>query len=72
VSQSLAKKYKLTDGHGIYDLIKPSGSKRWYLDYRYGGKESRAALSVYPLIWLKHAKNKMKSAPFLPLALAVM
>lgn len=52
------KEYKLTDGHGLYLLIKPSGSKRWYLKYRYEGKESRAALGAYPLITLAKAREK--------------
>jgi hypothetical protein len=41
------KEYKLTDGHGLHLLIKPSGSKRWYLKYRYAGKESRTAFNAY-------------------------
>ena len=32
------KEYKLTDGHGLYLLVKPTGSKRWYLKYRFEGK----------------------------------
>lgn len=52
------KEYKLTDGHGLYLLIKPSGSKRWYLKYRFEGKESRAALGAYPLITLAKAREK--------------
>lgn len=52
------KEYKLTGGDGLYLLIKPSGSKRWYLKYRYEGKESRAALGAYPLITLAKAREK--------------
>lgn len=40
------KEYKLTDSHGLYLLVKPTGSKRWYLKYRFEGKESRVALGV--------------------------
>ena len=52
------KEYKLTDGHGLYLLIKPTGSKRWYLKYRFEGKESRTALGAYPLLSLAKAREK--------------
>ncbi|WP_228999147.1 Arm DNA-binding domain-containing protein [Photorhabdus aegyptia] len=34
------KEYKLTDVQGLYLLIKPSGSKRWYLKYRFASMVS--------------------------------
>ncbi len=37
------KEYKLTDSQGLYLLVKPTCSKRWYLKYRFEGKESRVA-----------------------------
>ncbi|GKW11098.1 hypothetical protein PEC301899_13800 [Pectobacterium carotovorum subsp. carotovorum] len=37
------KAYKLADAHGLYLLVSPNGSKRWYLKYRFEGKESRFA-----------------------------
>lgn len=40
------KEYKLTDSHGLYLLVKPTGSKCWYLKYRFEGTESRVALGV--------------------------
>lgn len=52
------KEYKLTDGHGLYLLVKPTGSKRWYLKYRFEGKESRTALGAYPLLSLAKAREK--------------
>lgn len=52
------KEYKLTDGHGLYLLVKPTGSKRWYLKYRFEGKESRAALGAYSLLTLAKAREK--------------
>ncbi|RAW99860.1 recombinase [Photorhabdus sp. S8-52] len=42
-----AKPRELTDVQGLYLLIKPNGSKRWYLKYRFAGKESRIALGAY-------------------------
>lgn len=32
------KAYKLADAHGLYLLVSPHGSKRWYLKYRFEGK----------------------------------
>jgi hypothetical protein len=50
--------YKLADAHGLYLLISPGGSKRWYLKYRFEGKESRIAFGAYPLISLAKAREK--------------
>jgi len=32
---------KLFDGGGLYLELMPSGSKKWRLKYRFGGKENR-------------------------------
>ncbi len=55
------KEYKLTDVQGLYLLIKPSGSKRWYLKYRFTGKESRIALGAYPQVTLGKAREQRDS-----------
>uniref|UniRef100_UPI00391F9A9D Arm DNA-binding domain-containing protein n=1 Tax=Sphingomonas sp. BAUL-RG-20F-R05-02 TaxID=2914830 RepID=UPI00391F9A9D len=34
-----AKDYKLTDGQGLYLLVRPNGSKLWRMKYRFGDKE---------------------------------
>ncbi|MDD5395588.1 MAG: Arm DNA-binding domain-containing protein [Thiothrix sp.] len=47
-----AKPYKMADGGGMYLEVMPNGSKYWRLKYRYGGKEKRLALGVYPDITL--------------------
>ncbi|MBN3174392.1 tyrosine-type recombinase/integrase [Pectobacterium brasiliense] len=52
------KAYKLADAHGLYLLVSPNGSKRWYLKYRFEGKESRIAFGAYPLISLAKAREK--------------
>lgn len=52
------KTYKLADAHGLYLLVSPNGSKRWYLKYRFAGKESRIAFGAYPLISLAKAREK--------------
>ncbi|MDW3181478.1 Arm DNA-binding domain-containing protein [Roseobacter sp.] len=34
-----AKPYKLSDGGGLFVLVKPNGSKLWQQKYRHQGKE---------------------------------
>ncbi len=40
------KPFKVSDSHGLYLLVKPGGSRHWYLKYRISGKESRIALGA--------------------------
>ncbi len=42
------KPIRLFDGGGLYLEIAPSGGKWWRLKYRFGGKEKRLSLGVYP------------------------
>lgn len=53
-----AKPYKVSDSHGLYLLIKPGGSRHWYLKYRINGKESRIALGAYPAVSLSDARQQ--------------
>lgn len=50
------KTFKLSDGHGLYLEVVPSGSRYWRLKYRFGGKEKRLALGVYPVVTLARAR----------------
>jgi len=56
------KQYKLSDGGGLYLLIKPNGSKYWRFDYRFAGKRKTLSLGTYPLISLKAARLKLLEA----------
>lgn len=56
------KSYKLSDGAGLYLEIMPNGSKYWRLKFRFGGKEKRLALGVYPEVSLKNARRKKMDA----------
>ena len=56
------KPWKLTDGGGLYIEIAPSGGKWWRLKYRYGGKEKRLSLGVYPFVSLKDARARAIAA----------
>ena len=52
------KKYKLSDGRGLYLLILTNGSKLWRLKYRFNDKEKEYAIGAYPTITLSKAREK--------------
>ncbi|WP_246237674.1 tyrosine-type recombinase/integrase [Caldichromatium japonicum] len=53
-----AKAVKLFDGGGLYLEVNPAGGKWWRWKYRFGGKEKRLSLGVYPDVSLKAAREK--------------
>lgn len=57
-----AKARKLFDGGGLYLEVAPSGGKWWRLKYRYGGKEKRLSLGVYPDVSLKDGRDRRDEA----------
>ncbi|HDH0829061.1 TPA: integrase arm-type DNA-binding domain-containing protein [Klebsiella oxytoca] len=57
-----AKPYKLADTLGLYLLVKPNGSRIWYLKYRFNGKESRVSFGPYPETSLALAREKRDEA----------
>lgn len=56
------KDYKLSDGAGLFLLIRTNGAKYWRLAYRYAGKQKLLALGVYPSTTLKEARVKTGEA----------
>ncbi|MCN9920334.1 tyrosine-type recombinase/integrase [Escherichia coli] len=52
------KPFKVSDSHDLYLLVKPGGSRHWYLKYRINGKESRIALGAYPAVSLSDARQQ--------------
>ncbi|HFF9493038.1 tyrosine-type recombinase/integrase [Serratia marcescens] len=56
------KEYKLTDGGGLYLLVKPNGARYWRLKYRFLGKEKKLSIGVYPDISLADARLKREEA----------
>ncbi|CAM3884720.1 tyrosine-type recombinase/integrase [Roseateles saccharophilus] len=48
---------RFADAGGLYLEVAASGSKRWFVKYRFGGKEKRLALGNYPLVSLKEARE---------------
>lgn len=56
------KTQRLFDGGGLYLELSPAGGKWWRLKYRFGGKEKRISLGVYPDVGLKDAREKRDAA----------
>lgn len=48
---------RFADAGGLYLEVATAGSKRWFVKYRFGGKEKRLALGKYPLVSLKEARE---------------
>jgi hypothetical protein len=56
------KLYKLSDEKGLYLEVMPTGAKYFRLKYRFGEKEKRLALGVYPEVTLKEARERRDEA----------
>lgn len=56
------KSYRLTDGAGMYLEVTPAGGRYWRLKYRFGGKEKRLAIGVYPTVTLAEARKRRDRA----------
>ncbi|MCH6256481.1 tyrosine-type recombinase/integrase [Puniceicoccaceae bacterium K14] len=56
------KNYKLTDGEGMYLLVKRNGTRCWQMGYRFGGKQKTLSFGVYPEISLSEARDKKTKA----------
>ena len=54
--------YRLSDGDGLYVLVKPDGAKWWRLDYSVGGKRKTISLGVYPDTTLSAARKNANDA----------
>ena len=56
------KTSKFYDERGLYLEVSPNGGKWWRLKYRFGGKEKRLSLGVYPEVSLKDARERRDEA----------
>jgi integrase len=52
------KTQRIFDGGGLYLEISPTGGKWWRWKYRFGGKEKRLSLGVYPDTSLADARER--------------
>lgn len=56
------REYKLTDGAGLYLLVKPNGTKLWRLNYAYLGKQRTLSFGAWPDIGLADARERRDEA----------
>lgn len=56
------KPYKLSDGGGLFLLVKPNGSKLWQQKYRFADKERLLSHGPYPDVSLAKARRKRDEA----------
>jgi hypothetical protein len=54
--------YKLSDAHGLYLFVSPSGHKSWRWKYRVAGKEKTLTIGSYPEVTLAQARSARESA----------
>lgn len=54
--------YKLSDGGGLFLLVKPNGSKLWQQKYRFADKERLLSHGPYPDVSLAKARRKRDDA----------
>ena len=57
-----AKPYKLSDGGGLFLLVKPTGAKAWRWKFRLAGKEGLFAVGSYPEKSLAEARKSRDAA----------
>jgi integrase len=57
-----AKDYKLSDGGGLYLLVRPNGAKLWRLNYRYLEKGRTLAFGAWPEVGLADARSRRDDA----------
>ena len=56
------KDHKLSDGDGLYLLVKTSGSKLWRQKYRFAGKEKTLSHGSFPEVGAAEAREKCRDA----------
>ena len=60
--QPKEKQQALSDGDGLTLIIKPNGTKLWWLRYRFDNKAKTLSLGIYPVVSLKEAREHAFSA----------
>jgi len=60
--KSTDKPFKVSDGNGLYLLVRPNGTKSFIYRYRFGGKSNTISLGIYPTTTLKEARQKRDDA----------
>lgn len=63
ISSFCNKPYKLTDGGGLFLLVKLNGSELWQHKYQHLGKERLLSHGQYPDVTLAQARQKLHDGP---------
>ncbi|MFX1761406.1 integrase arm-type DNA-binding domain-containing protein [Paraburkholderia sp. A1RI-2L] len=53
---------KLFDGGGLFLELRPAGTKKWRLKYRFNGKENLLTFGDYPSVTLAEARERREAA----------
>ena len=61
-AKSKEKDYKLSDGLGLYLVVKMNGTKYFRFDFSYDGKRKSMSFGTYPQTSLKEAREKREKA----------
>lgn len=67
-ARARAKAYKLSDSHGLFLFVTPTGVKSWRWKYRFDGKEKQLVFGRYPELGIGEARrlrdeaNKLRRA----------
>jgi hypothetical protein len=61
-TKSREKPYNLSDGKGLYLLVKPDGSKLWCLKYRFNDTERKLSFGTYPEVMRATARERQLDA----------
>jgi integrase len=56
------KPWKISDGHGLFLLVQPTGGRLWRFAYRFDGRQKLLALGSYPSTTLAMAREKHMEA----------
>ena len=55
-------RFNLTDGAGLYLMVKPSGARLWQMAYRFEGKQKTYSIGAYPAVSLADARSRCDAA----------
>jgi hypothetical protein len=61
-AKSRDRDYKLSDGGGLYLLVRPHGAKLWQFNYRYLDKQRTLAFGAWPDMSLADARGRRDEA----------
>ncbi len=61
-AQARGSAYQLTDGHGLFLLVTPTGGKLWRWKYRFDGAQKQMSYGKYPDVSLPDARDRHAAA----------